>query len=84
MRSQKWQEVNVVPEAGWERATTHGISLKQADGGAHLRRGVESFLAAHRHTLGFAPAPDASPAAPPMVGLTLGRYRIEALLGRGG
>jgi serine/threonine protein kinase/Flp pilus assembly protein TadD len=86
---ERWQQVKQIFQAALERAPAERATwLSEAC--AHdlsLRPEVESLLAAHESSGGFLDEPAFDLAADSghfLVGKTLGRYQILALLGRGG
>jgi TolB-like protein/Tfp pilus assembly protein PilF len=94
MTSERWQQVNDLFLAAAERAAEDRTTFLQTacDGDEGLRREVESLIASYERAENFieAPAFEVAPdlltneQAGAMVGETIGRYRIESLIGVGG
>jgi serine/threonine-protein kinase len=92
--SVRWRQVDQLLDAAIEREPEDRASFlaEACAGDEALRREVESLLAAHEQAGSFIEAPPAEVAAElvgqehtrSMVGLTLGHYRLDSLIGAGG
>src|SRR5215470_306658 len=94
MKPERWQQIDKLLEAVLEREPAQRENfLEQAcEGDESLRHEVESLLAAHEQAGSFIETPVAERAAELLVsketgsilGKSIGQYRIEASLGKGG